>query len=245
MRTPLARCRTFPNWCWSQIVTHVCCISSQTFLKRLQHERGRNEAGVELNFATNVLGCYLLTKGLAPALAATAAANASGGDAHESRFTPRVVMVSSAGMLTEKLDPSDLQLDRWRKFDGTRAYSLNKRAQVLLAERWAKDQAVGGIATPGVFYSSMHPGWSDTEAVKTALPDFYERQQSTLRSPEQGADTALWLAAANDVDTDNTNGEFFEDRAVTRKHLWGCWTQSSTEDVDSLLSQCEALLTAT
>ena len=44
------------------------------FLKRLQHERGRNEAGVELNFATNVLGCYLLTKGLAPALAATAAA---------------------------------------------------------------------------------------------------------------------------------------------------------------------------
>jgi hypothetical protein len=41
----------------------------------------------------------------------------------------------------------------------------------------------------------MHPGWVDTEGVKTSLPGFRRLFRPILRTPEQGADTALWLAA--------------------------------------------------
>jgi hypothetical protein len=42
----------------------------------------------------------------------------------------------------------------------------------------------------------MHPGWADTDGVKRSLPRFRKILQSILRNAEQGADTALWLAAA-------------------------------------------------
>jgi dehydrogenase/reductase SDR family protein 12 len=41
----------------------------------------------------------------------------------------------------------------------------------------------------------MHPGWADTDGVKTAMPNFRRRLRSVLRDATQGADTAIWLAA--------------------------------------------------
>jgi dehydrogenase/reductase SDR family protein 12 len=41
----------------------------------------------------------------------------------------------------------------------------------------------------------MHPGWADTDGVKTAMPNFRRRLRSVLRDSAQGADTAIWLAA--------------------------------------------------
>jgi len=190
----------------------------------MMHTREVNERGIEANFAVNVLGPYQLTLGLLPALDL----------AVQSKCVPRVLFVSSGGMLTEKLDPSDLMLAKWSSFDGTRAYSLNKRAQVLLAERWSADNN-------GIFFASMHPGWSDTDAVKNAMPEFYEQQKETLRTADQGADTVIWLAASDGVDLKRHGGEFFEDRLVVSKHLWGCWTDSSKEDVDVLIAECERL----
>jgi len=42
----------------------------------------------------------------------------------------------------------------------------------------------------------MHPGWADTPAVRNSMPDFHRRLKDKLRSPEQGADTIVWLAAS-------------------------------------------------
>ena len=44
---------------------------------------------------------------------------------------PRVIIVTSGGMLTQKLDVDDLQFAKMKPFDGTMAYAQNKRQQVL------------------------------------------------------------------------------------------------------------------
>jgi dehydrogenase/reductase SDR family protein 12 len=114
---------------------------------------------------------------------------------------------------------------------------------VLLAERWSTTALVGKNieAQSGIFFASMHPGWSDTDAVKNAMPEFYESQKSTLRTAEQGADTVVWLTASDKVNLKRDSGAFFEDRVSVSKHLWGCWTDSSKDDVDLLIAECERL----
>ena len=37
----------------------------------------------------------------------------------------------------------------------------------------------------------MHPGWVETDAVKDAIPQFYDFTKKRLRTPEQGADHSL------------------------------------------------------
>ena len=54
------------------------------------------EETLEKNFATNTLGTHILTEGLIPALSKS--------------DDPRVVIVTSGGMLTVKLDVKDLQV---------------------------------------------------------------------------------------------------------------------------------------
>ncbi|KAK3876476.1 hypothetical protein Pcinc_018741 [Petrolisthes cinctipes] len=58
------------------------------------HERQMDEDGVETNFAVNTLSVHIITTTLAPLLMKSEEA--------------RVVTVSSAGMLTVRLDPYDL-----------------------------------------------------------------------------------------------------------------------------------------
>ena len=76
---------------------------------------------------------------------------------------PRVVTVSSGGMLVQKLDVDDLQFEKLSPFDGTMAYAQNKRHQVVMTKEWAREHA-------GVHFSVMHPGWVDTPAVRTSMP---------------------------------------------------------------------------
>jgi dehydrogenase/reductase SDR family protein 12 len=82
--------------------------------------------GLEKNFATNSLGTHLLTMSLIPALKKAV----EGADEKLKTHQPRVITVSSGGMLTQKLDLSDLQSERMKNFDGTTVYAMNKRQQV-------------------------------------------------------------------------------------------------------------------
>ena len=43
-------------------------------------------------------------------------------------------------------------------------------------------------------------GWTDTPGVEKSIPGFYNAMKSQLRTVEQGADTMVWLAIANDAD---------------------------------------------
>ena len=63
---------------------------------------------------------------------------------------PRVVIVSSGGMLTQKLDLSDLNSEKGT-FDGTMVYAQQKRQQVIMTEQYAEQH-------PDIFWASMHPG---------------------------------------------------------------------------------------
>ena len=101
--------------------------------------------GLEKNFATNTLGTYLLTEGLITLLQTPDPDNRS-----DPQLRSRVITVSSGGMLTNKLDPSDLQWEQ-KTFDGTMVYAQNKRQQIVMTEQYASK-------CPNIFFASMHPG---------------------------------------------------------------------------------------
>ncbi len=65
--------------------------------------------------------------------------------------------------------------------------------------------------------NAMHPGWADTPGVETALPAFHKLTRYILRSPEEGADTIVWLAAATEAD--ELSGKLFLDREPRTTHL--------------------------
>ncbi|CAH1245858.1 DHRS12 [Branchiostoma lanceolatum] len=175
--------------------------------------------GLEGNFATNTLGTYILTTGLLPLLSKSE--------------HPRVITVSSGGMLVSKLNTKDLQFEQMRPFDGTMAYSQNKRQQVIMTEQWAQQY-------PTIHFSSCHPGWADTPAVRTSMPDFHQKMKSRLRSIEQGADTLVWLCVAEAV-AKQPGGLFFQDRAPAPKHLPLAWTKSSKPEEAGLMQQLEEI----
>ena len=184
----------------------------------LPPERRETEDGLELTFATNVLGPHLLTRLLRDRLVASAPA--------------RVLFVSSGGMYLRRLDVDDLQT-RDRSFDGTDAYSRSKRAEVVLAERWAEE-----LAGTGVVVHSMHPGWADTPGIKQSIPGFQRIMGPLLRTPEQGADTIVWLAAA--AEPGEMTGRFWCDRHIRTTHRLRK-TPETAEERDRLWHALEAL----
>lgn len=155
--------------------------------------------GLELTLATNLIGPFALQARLEPLLMASRAA--------------RCVTVTSGGMYTQRIDLALLQgpPERW---DGVVAYAQTKRAQVVLNRLWADRWR----ATTAVAHA-MHPGWADTPGVASSLPRFHSLTRPLLRTPEQGADTALWLAIAPLPGT--CSGRLWLDRAPRREHvLW-------------------------
>lgn len=83
-------------------------------------------------------------------------------------------------------------------------------------------------------------GWADTPAVKTSIPDFYERMKSRLRSPQQGADTLIWLCASEIV-REEPSGGFYQDRSTVSKHLPLAWTKSSVKEEEEFLKKLEEI----
>lgn len=184
----------------------------------LPDERNLTDDGLELTFAVNVAGPFLLTQLLRESLARA-------GDA-------RVIWVSSGGMYTRRLNLDDLDWSK-RDFDGVTAYAEAKRAQVVLAEMWANELEDGGVKV-----NAMHPGWADTPAVESSLPRFHTITKNILRTPAQGADSVVWLAASPAAF--DLNGEFVFDREV-RSPYWLPGTRESEEDREALWSRLEEI----
>jgi hypothetical protein len=42
----------------------------------------------------------------------------------------------------------------------------------------------------------MYPGWADTAGVRNWMPVFRALTRPVIRTPEQGADTIVWLGGA-------------------------------------------------
>jgi hypothetical protein len=65
---------------------------------------------------------------------------------------------------------------------------------MALTETWARE-----LEADGVTVNAMHPGWAETPGVARSLPLFLRLTRPFLRTPEEGADTIVWLAAAPEV----------------------------------------------
>lgn len=160
-------------------------------------KREVTEEGLERTLAVDLAGQFLLTNLLTPLLVASTPA--------------RIINVTSGGMYAERIRPDDLQYEHG-DYTGPSAYARAKRGQVILTEAWAER-----LEGTGVVVHAMHPGWAGTAGLARSLPMFNRLAKPLLRTPEQGADTIVWLATA--TEPTHCTGELWFDRESAPKHL--------------------------
>lgn len=141
-------------------------------------ERDETIDGIERTLQVHVVAPFLLTHELLDLL--------------EGSAPSRVVTVTSGGMYAEGLEVR--RLPSQRDYRPTLAYARAKRAQVVLNRLWAERTRGSGVD-----FQAMHPGWARTAGVARSLPGFNRVMGPLLRTPEQGADTIVWLAATDDA----------------------------------------------
>jgi len=78
-------------------------------------------------------------------------------------------------------------------------------------------------------FHAVHPGWVDTPGVKESLPRFHRVLSPVLRTPDEGADTAVWLLA-DDGEPATTTGGFWCDRRQRGIHRLPSTRRSDTAD---------------
>jgi NAD(P)-dependent dehydrogenase (short-subunit alcohol dehydrogenase family) len=174
--------------------------------------------GVELTWATNVLGYLLVAESLLPLL--------------EAAGRSRVVNVASR--MAGGLDLADVQYER-RPYVGRGAYAQSKQADRMLS--WALARR---LADRAVAVNALHPGFVATEIFRKGggpaglLASLYARLRA--RSPEQGADTVVYLAASPDVE--GRTGLFWVDRQERHCRF------RDEEQEEALLRLCRGMLRA-
>ena len=132
----------------------------------------------------------------------------------------RVITMSSGGMYTAPLTVNELEMSE-QDYSGPKQYARAKRAQVVLNEMWAER-----IAARQAVFHALHPGWARTPGITDALPGFSRIIGPLLRTPQQGADTLVWLAASPQAATGS--GAFWLDRAVRPTHKLNSTRASDT-----------------
>ena len=177
-------------------------------------DRRTSVDGVELTFATNVVGYYLLTTELLGALAAASA--------------PRVVNVAST--FAFDLDLEDLQRER-RPYDGMSAYAQSKACDRLLTWAFARR-----LQREGVTVNAMAPGLVlGTRLYRDLSPEAKQAlERYGSRTIAEGADTAVLLASSSEMS--GVTGRFFEQGAEVRCEL------RNEADEDRLWWTCEELV---
>jgi len=173
----------------------------------------KNAEGIEITFATNVLGYYRLGLALLPRLKESAPS--------------RIVNVAST--FASDLDLDDLEFKR-RPWEAMKAYAQSKACDRLLT--WALARRLEGTR---VTANAMAPGLVvDTGLYRHSAAEVMARLRTRPgRTPVDGADTAVWLASSTEVD--GASGKFFENRKEIPCAFRG------TEPEERLWSICERL----
>jgi retinol dehydrogenase-14 len=174
-------------------------------------ERTETSDGIETQLAINHLAPFLLTNLLLDLLKESAPS--------------RIVTVSSDGHRWGKLDLDDLQ-SRTR-YRGMQVYGTTKLANIMFTYELAER-----LEGTGVTANCMHPGGVNTNfGNKQGGPMnlLFRLFKPFMRTPEQGADTLVYLASSPEVE--GMTGKYLADRKVkaasnaaydesTRKRLW-------------------------
>jgi NAD(P)-dependent dehydrogenase (short-subunit alcohol dehydrogenase family) len=134
-------------------------------------KRRESPEGVELTFATNVLGYHLLTGQLLELL----------------RRAPAARVINTASMMAYGLELDDVNFRR-RRYDASTAYAQSKQADRMLT--WALARRLAGTS---VTANALHPGAVNTALLRRLAPGF------SGIAPAEGADTAVWLATSPEV----------------------------------------------
>jgi NAD(P)-dependent dehydrogenase (short-subunit alcohol dehydrogenase family) len=152
--------------------------------------------GLEMTFALNHLAYFLLTNLLLDHLKASPAA--------------RIVNVSSEAHRGARLDFADLQGQH--RYRGWRAYARSKLANILFTYALARR-----LEGTSVVANALHPGFVATNFGRnnrgiTAV--FFRIAQLAAISPEQGAQTIIYLASSPEVK--GITGAYFVKKKAVR-----------------------------
>jgi len=138
--------------------------------------------GLEMTFALNHLGYFLTTLLLLQVLKASAPA--------------RIINVSSMAHAGARLNFEDLQNER--RYNGWRAYSQSKLANLYFTYELARR-----LEGSGVTVNALHPGFVASRFAHNNHDPiawgFRLLQRFFAISPEQGAQTSIYLATAEEV----------------------------------------------
>jgi len=161
--------------------------------------------GLEEVFAVNHLAPFLLTSLLLPLLRSSAPS--------------RIIVMSSYEHRRAHLHWDNLQGERF--YFSQQAYAVSKLANLMfvyaLARRLQDTGVTVNAVNPGLVHTNicMDSGWLIRTA-KRLLDHF-----SGL-TPEQGADTGIWLASSPDVE--GITGRYFQNRHAVRSSRVSCDT---------------------
>src|SRR5713101_1235777 len=174
--------------------------------------------GYEDTFATNYLAPFLLTNLQLDLLKASAPS--------------RIINVSSVGHYSGHINFDDLNLEK--EYGGWKAYGQSKLALVLFTHELAKK-----LQGTDVTVNAVHPGTVATNiwarplgpaGFIMALPKLF------MTSPEQGAETIVYLASSPDAR--GLNGEYLEKLKVKKSS-----DESYNEEIAQRLWDVSAKLT--
>jgi NAD(P)-dependent dehydrogenase (short-subunit alcohol dehydrogenase family) len=150
--------------------------------------------GLEMQFAVNHLGYFLLTNLLLPQLKAGAPS--------------RIINVSSGAHTHAGIDFNDLQAER--AYDPKDVYSRSKLANVLFTYELARR-----LQGTGVTANCLNPGVVATGMLADYMGVSPDAGSSTFgATPEEGAETSIYLASSPDVAT--VTGKYFERKQARR-----------------------------
>lgn len=159
-------------------------------------DREESRNGYEMTFAVNHLGHFLLVNNLLPLL---------------ERGQARIINVSSEAHRMGKPNFNDLQ---WihRPYAAFKAYGMAKLFNIYFTQSLAIKYGPKGINT-----FSLHPGIVNT-AFGSALTGIGKLLMWFMRpfmiSPEQGAETTVYLATAPRLDA--KSGKYFKNKKVAK-----------------------------
>jgi retinol dehydrogenase 14 len=158
----------------------------------VQSKRTETPEGIETTLAINHLAPFLLTNLLLERL--------------EQSAPSRVITVSSEAQRWGTMDFEDMQSRR--KYRGFPVYGMTKLANIMFTYELA--ERLNGT---GVSANCLHPGSVGTnfgQNNRDAMALFFRTFKPFMRTPEQGADTLIWLASSPEVD--GVSGKYFSDR---------------------------------
>jgi retinol dehydrogenase-14 len=158
----------------------------------VQSKRTETADGIETTLAINHLAPFLLTNLLLDRLKRSAPS--------------RVITVSSEAQRWGDMDFDDLQSTQ--KYRGFPVYGKTKLANIMFTYELA-ERLKGSFVTA----NCVHPGPVGTNFGKNnggPMTLFFRAAKPFMRTPEQGADTLIWLASSSDVE--GVSGKYFSDR---------------------------------